>query len=190
MTKSDLRECALRERRALTPAAVLDASNAIADRFFSSLDLDGVTTLSTFIRIPRFNEVDTSAIYYRIWKDRPWIRTFAPKADLETGEMTSVALFPDTPLIESRWNVREPMSGNAITADELDLVIVPLLGVDANGHRVGYGKGFYDRYLEACRPDCLKVGVNYFEPYDAILDVGEHDVALDLCITPSEVYRF
>ena len=71
-----------------------------------------------------------------------------------------------------------------------DLIIVPLLAVDAQGHRVGYGKGFYDRFLSKCRPDCLKVGLNYFEPDERIVDVGEHDIKLDACVTPTEVFCF
>jgi 5-formyltetrahydrofolate cyclo-ligase len=190
MTKAELREQALKDRAALTPAGIVDVSNAIADRFFASVNLEGVRTLSTFIRIPKFNEVDTSAIYYRIWKERPWIRTFAPKTDVGTGTMVNIALFPDTPLVENRWEVREPESGDALDTAELDLVIVPLLAVDASGHRVGYGKGFYDRFLRDCRQDCLKVGLNYFEPLQAIVDLADHDVALDICVTPEEVYRF
>lgn len=190
MTKSELRQQVLSERKALTAPKMIDASRAIADRFFSAIDLQGITTLSTFIRIAKFNEIDTSTIYYRIWKDLAWIRTFAPRSDLETGEMKNVALFPDTPLVENRWGIREPEGDDAINASDLDLVIVPLLAVDSAGHRVGYGRGFYDRFLKTCRPDCLKVGVNYFPPYDAILNVGDHDVALDMCVTPHEVFRF
>jgi 5-formyltetrahydrofolate cyclo-ligase len=190
MTKAELRKIYLEKRRQLSVAEIAKASNEIAERFFREIDLSLVRNLSTFIRIAKFGEIDTSTIYYRIWKDQAWIRTFAPRSDLATGEMANVVIYPDTPFIENQWGVREPASGDEIDPQDLDLIIVPLLAVDAAGHRVGYGKGFYDRFLSKCRPDCLKVGLNYFEPDERIVDVGEHDIKLDACVTPTEVFRF
>jgi 5-formyltetrahydrofolate cyclo-ligase len=71
-----------------------------------------------------------------------------------------------------------------IDAATIDLVIVPLVCVDKSGHRVGYGKGFYDRFLKQVRTDCVKVGLSYFEPVERIDDVHEGDVRLDFVITP------
>jgi len=59
-----------------------------------------------------------------------------------------------------------------------------------NGFRIGYGKGFYDRYLSQCRSECLKIGFSYFEPLDTIDDANEFDVPLNLCVTPTTVYVF
>ena len=61
---------------------------------------------------------------------------------------------------------------------------------DEKGFRIGYGKGFYDKYLADCSIDCLKVGFCYFEPVDSIEDSKEFDVPLNLCITPQNVYVF
>jgi 5-formyltetrahydrofolate cyclo-ligase len=69
-------------------------------------------------------------------------------------------------------------------------VIVPLLCFDRRGHRVGYGKGFYDRYLQKCRPDCIKAGLSFFDPVDLIDDTYADDIPLDICVTPSETFRF
>src|SRR6476660_391908 len=124
MTKAELRQIYLQKRRDLSTAEIAQASKQIADRFFREIELGEVQSLSTFIRIPKFNEVDTSAIYYRLWKDRPWIKTYAPKTDLATGELENLTLFPDTPLIENRWGIREPASGDAIEPASLDMVIV------------------------------------------------------------------
>jgi 5-formyltetrahydrofolate cyclo-ligase len=70
------------------------------------------------------------------------------------------------------------------------MVLVPLLCADPSGHRVGYGKGFYDRYLAKCRPGCLKIGLNYFAPVDQGFDADEHDIRLDACVTPELTYHF
>jgi 5-formyltetrahydrofolate cyclo-ligase len=190
MTKAELRKLYLLKRSELSVAEIAEASKKIADRFFREIELGEVKSLSTFIRIAKFNEVDTSAIYYRLWKDRPWVRTYAPRTDVESGELENLMIFPDTPLTENRWGVREPAAGESIDPALIDVVIVPVLCADAEGHRVGYGKGFYDRFLTKCRSSCLKIGVNYFGPVSEPIDSAEHDVRLDACITPEALYRF
>jgi len=69
-------------------------------------------------------------------------------------------------------------------------VIVPLLAIDKRGHRVGYGKGYYDKLLSQCKPTCMKVGVTLFEPIEEIEDVNEMDVPLDYCLTPASYIKF
>jgi 5-formyltetrahydrofolate cyclo-ligase len=69
-------------------------------------------------------------------------------------------------------------------------VIVPLLAVDKNGHRVGYGKGYYDKLLSQCKSTCLKVGISLFELIEKIEDANEMDVALNYCVTADEAINF
>jgi 5-formyltetrahydrofolate cyclo-ligase len=61
---------------------------------------------------------------------------------------------------------------------------------DLRGFRVGYGKGFYDRFLKKCRADCKKIGLSFFEPVKEISDIEEFDVALNFAVTPQEIYNF
>ncbi|MDH3493028.1 MAG: 5-formyltetrahydrofolate cyclo-ligase, partial [Acidobacteriota bacterium] len=72
----------------------------------------------------------------------------------------------------------------------LDFVLVPLLCFDRRGHRVGYGGGYYDRFLAKVRPDCLKIGLSFFGPVDEIEDVHEGDIRLDYCVMPERIYDF
>ena len=85
--------------------------------------------------------------------------------------------------------VREP-AGTGIPPTEIDAVLVPGLCFDQMGHRVGYGKGYYDKFLSQCRPDCIKIGLSLFPLIDMIDGVGPHDVALDDCITPATLISF
>jgi 5-formyltetrahydrofolate cyclo-ligase len=91
-------------------------------------------------------------------------------------------------LIENAWGIREPAGDEPIDAAEIDMVLVPLLCFDKRSHRVGYGKGYYDRFLSKCRPDCLKIGLSFFPPVEAILRIGSRDIALDHFVLPDSTY--
>ena len=72
-----------------------------------------------------------------------------------------------------------------------NLIIVPILAFDKYKYRLGYGKGFYDIFLDKCRKDTLKIGLSFFgAEEEPITDVHENDVKLDYCITPGKVYAF
>ena len=106
---------------------------------------------------------------------------------MESGELQNLRFTPKSELIEAGWNIREPASRELVPTDVIDVVLVPLLCFDRRGHRVGYGKGYYDRFLASCRGNCQKIGLSYFPPVDEIEDTTSHDVRLDSCITPDEV---
>ncbi len=190
MIKSALRRDFLDKRRSLSSNEIAIASRLIGERFFAEIDLSRVKRLHSFIRIPKFNEIDTSNIYYRIWHERRGIATFAPRTDLANGEMDSVRFDESTDLMENAWGIREPNSNDLADPDEFDLVLVPLLCFDLLGQRVGYGKGFYDRFLAQCRPDCDTIGLSIFPPVDHIDDSTKSDIPLSACITPERTYRF
>ena len=69
------------------------------------------------------------------------------------------------------------------------MVLVPMLIADKNGHRVGYGKGFYDKFLATCKPSCIPVGLCFYEPVSIIDDINALDMPLKYCVTPAEVHR-
>ena len=104
--------------------------------------------------------------------------------------MTSVQFDGSSEFVEDRWGIREPNGCEIVDPSSIDVVLVPLLCFDTSGHRVGYGKGFYDRFLMKLRPDCQKIGVTYWPPAHGPIDTHDGDRTLDLCITPDETFRF
>jgi len=188
MTKSEIRASYLDKRRSLSGAMVQEMSRKIADRFFTSFDLDAVTTFHCFVSIAKFNEVDTSSIFSTIWKQFPAVRTAAPRIVPARGVMRNLLYTANSELLENPWGIREPASGDAVEPIEIDMVLVPGLAFDQHGHRVGYGRGYYDRFLNNCRADCIKIGLSFFDPVDEIRDVHAGDVRLDFCITPGSVF--
>lgn len=113
-----------------------------------------------------------------------------PRTNFEDHSMQSVQTDDDTRFRKNKYGLYEPEDGVVVNHGGLDMIFVPLLSFDKNGYRIGYGKGFYDRYLSQCRNDCIKIGFSYFEPIDKIDDTNDFDVPLNLCVTPTTVYAF
>jgi 5-formyltetrahydrofolate cyclo-ligase len=188
-SKAELRQRYREERSRLSPGDIDSLSRSIAERFFANFDPMQIKVVSTFIRIPKLREIDTSMIYYRLWREFPNVLTVAPVVDPDTGRIESVQFDSSSELVENRWGIREPV-GAAVEPEHIDLVLVPLLCFDTLGHRVGYGKGFYDRLLVNVGRYCRKVGLSHFPPVQQIDEAGQHDVRLDACITPTEIMHF
>ncbi|MGQ0542470.1 MAG: 5-formyltetrahydrofolate cyclo-ligase [Blastocatellia bacterium] len=188
MTKSDLRKIYLEKRRSLSPNEHYGLSRKVTDSFISEFDLSRVKLLHCFISLKRSNEIDTSLIFERIWSKFPGIQTLAPRVNYHSNDLESVKFGSETKFIENKWNILEPATGEIVKPEQIDMVLVPGLCFDHHGHRVGYGKGFYDRFLVKCRPDCIKIGLGFFEPVDEITDVHEGDRPLDYCVTPERFF--
>ena len=193
MTKAQLRAEYKQKRTGMTPAAVFALSQQIADRFFGDERIRQALTkpaavLHTFLPIRRQNEVDTWFIIKRVWAEFSHVRVLSSVTDTEARILTSFTLRPDTVLVENRWGIPQLATRSSPVLQSPTLVLVPLLTVDETGHRVGYGGGYYDRFLAEVGPDCLKIGLSLFRPVASIDDVEPTDVALQGCICPEAFY--
>ncbi|HMJ08572.1 MAG TPA: 5-formyltetrahydrofolate cyclo-ligase [Pyrinomonadaceae bacterium] len=187
MNKAELRKLYLARQKNLSAAERDERSERIAQAFFRDLDLSQVSFLHCFLPIAKFNEVDTANIFKRVWAEFPDIRTLVPRVNFETGIMESVVYSADDELVQNLWGIHEPMHKKTVPAINVDMVIAPGVCFDKRGHRVGYGKGFYDRFLGTCRPDCVKIGVSLFAPVEEISDIHDGDVQLEFVVTPDEI---
>lgn len=190
MKKSELRKLFIAQRKEITPNEKAEKSLLIFNNVFADFDFAKTNFVHCFLPIERFNEIDTHLFFNKIWQDFPQIQTVVPRVDFQTLEMKSLIYTAETELIENSWNIHEPTHDEFIAPEKIDAVFVPLLCADKRGFRVGYGKGFYDRFLKDCREDCLKIGLNYFEPIEEISDVNEFDIKLDFLVTPERVHGF
>ena len=159
------------------------------DSFFRHIDLSNLTAVHAFISMKHTGEVETAGLFERLWTEFPQIHVFAPRVNETSGNIDSIPFTLGTKLADSRWKITEPAEGEASDPLELDIVVVPLICFDRRGFRVGYGKGFYDRFLASCRPDCVRAGLSFFPPVDLIDDVHDGDVPLDLAVTPEMVFQ-
>lgn len=186
MKKAELRKAALNQRKALSAAESIGLSQQLLTHF-TRIDLSGVGLIHCFLPIRQKNEPDTFLIIDWLREHHPDIRIVVPKADFETAMMTHHFYHNPEDLELSPFNIPEPKGGEAHTGD-VDLVLVPLLAFDAKGYRVGYGKGFYDRFLEGSAAQ--KIGLSFFSEPVIIDDVHENDIRLDQCITPAGLLDF
>lgn len=147
-------------------------------------------SLHCFLPIDRYNEIDTSVILETVWRNYSQIETLIPRVNFDTGDIDSLKLRPDTELANNLWGIPEPVHDELLPAGDIDMILIPGLAFDQAGHRVGYGKGFYDRFLTKCRPDCVKIGLSFFEPVKKITDVHAGDVRLKWLITPEHTISF
>lgn len=190
MLKSELRETCLAKQKAISEQDRTTLSRSISELFFANFDLDGVSCVHSFIPIAKFNEVDTYMVFETVWQEFPHVMTVVPRVDYETGEITNLKFDRTTALVRNVWDIDEPSHHQSVEPETIDLVLVPGVCFDRNGHRVGYGKGFYDRLLKKCRPDCVKIGLSYFEPVEQIDDTYEGDMKLDFIVTPQRAIEF
>jgi 5-formyltetrahydrofolate cyclo-ligase len=190
MNKAQLRQLYLDKRRQYSPEEVQWKSLQMAMRFFSRFTFENVKYLHVFLTIAKQNEVDTWPIIQRLSKSYPVVQITVPKADLATYAMESYLYGPGISLHTNKWGMAEPQDAPLIEPSALDMILLPLLAFDEKGYRVGYGKGFYDRYLSRCRPDILKVGLSMEAPVAEIGDTDAYDMRMDYCVTPQKVWEF
>ncbi|PIB38379.1 5-formyltetrahydrofolate cyclo-ligase [Maribacter sp. 4G9] len=185
MLKKDLRlkYSVLREQLSVSQIAAksLDISNKALELPIWSKDY-----YHLFLPITSKHEVDTINLLSILQGKDKYI--VVPK--VQQNVLEHFLLTDNTKFKNNSWGVPEPVDGIKVEPNKMDVVFIPLLAFDIHGHRVGYGKGFYDNFLASCKPDVLKVGLSFFEAEPLISDAFPGDVPLDYCVTPQKNYSF
>jgi 5-formyltetrahydrofolate cyclo-ligase len=187
--KSELRKSTLAKRKALTGAEVTEKSYSIFRKWQPLLQPERHRWVHTFISIPEFKEVDTKPFIDHL-KSFPQIQIGVPRVDFQTREVTHHP-YCDLKLVRNSWGILEPPASSPELKPELfDMVLVPMIAFDRLGHRLGYGGGYYDRFLAKVRPDCLRIGLCFELGFlDSDLPARDHDVSLDGVITESRYHK-
>lgn len=188
MLKKEARKL-YREKRKELPSSNLMKMDDLLLIQFQKFDWPHFYYALSYYPIDENNEINTFIFTAYLQFRNPGLHIAYPKTNFSNDQMQAIIDRSDS-FVRSEFNIYEPASGEEIAPQVLDIVLVPMLICDKHGNRIGYGKGFYDRFLKQCRPDCLKVGLSYFEPIEVITDANEFDVPLDLCITPQNIYVF
>lgn len=187
MFKIEARKKSKEARKQLSFEEIEEKSLAIANQLLQ-LDIWEKTYYHLFLPIEEQKEVNTEYVLNILQaKDKEIV---VSKSDFDTTSMTHFLLTDNTKIKKNEYNIPEPVNGLPVPTEMIDVVFVPLLAYDKLGSRVGYGKGFYDKFLSECKPNVLKIGLSFFEPEELISDVFENDVKLDCCVTYERVIKF
>lgn len=185
-TKAVLRTEYQKRRDSLTEEQIADCSIQISNLSLT-LNIWEYSIYHLFMTNEKNKEIDTSYLLSVIQgKDK---QPVIPKI-VDDNRLEHFLLNDQTPLKNNRWGIPEPLSGITINPKQIEVVFVPLLVFDQQGHRVGYGKGYYDRFLDQCSESTLKVGLTFFDPVTKIEDIETHDISLDFALTPERIYAF
>ena len=139
-TQSDIRTACRKRRAQITPEERRKASEEIAEKVLvSDLFLE---SSDIAIYIPMKSEVDTWPIIRRAWQLKK--RIFAPIVQ-ENFTLQFQNFEDESQLFANKMGLREPIDGQLIQADALDLVFTPLVAFDSQNNRIGLGGGYYDR---------------------------------------------
>jgi len=176
--RMDIREEDLQQQTALIASA------------FRTLILPPVSYLLSYNALASRREFEISICDEIVKEQNPVMHIAWPRIHLDMQDMEAGLVEKDGLFIKNRYNILEPIGGAIVPPERLDIIFVPLVAFDVRGYRVGYGKGYYDRYLARCRPDAIKIGCSFFDAVDYIEDINEFDVPLNFCITPHRIYEF
>ncbi len=186
--KKKLKTVYLRKRKTLTDNE-FDRRNA--QLFYHITDLlDSIDPklVHSFLPIEKQREVDT-------WIIVKYLKAMGkiivlPKSVNGTPDMEHYIFQTSKQLEKNEWDIWEPKDGVAVKPEEVDMVLVPLVVFDKEGYRIGYGKGYYDKFLSQCRSDCVKIGLSLSAPVDKLQVIEPHDIPLDYGVSPIGVYDF
>lgn len=183
----------LKSRRMKLEAEEISAlSERIFTRWNHQFSLEQVQYLHLFLSMDRFNEVETASFRAAVERSAHPTKILVPVMDMRNTTLQHFELEDEIRIEKNTFGVPEPrVRKRPVPPSKIDMVIVPMLGFDDHGHRLGYGKGYYDRFLSQLRPDCPKIGVCFelghlSEP----LPSEPHDVPLNFVITEEKVYDF
>ena len=187
MLKAEVRKAFKRKREIFSKDERMDHTKKIVEVFANSFEFKD-KVVSVFLPIERLNEVNTRFLIDYLRDSNCTIST--PVSDFETMLLKHVVYTDKTVLKNNEWGIPEPTGGDEIQPEELNIVFVPLLVTDKKGFRVGYGKGFYDRFLSQCSNNTIFIGLNYFNEFVEIDDIHKDDVPLHYLVTPHEIIKF
>ena len=179
--KRDVRRRVIALRDALSPAERERSAALVAERFVALPEVAAAGTVMAFWSFG--SELPTGPLLSAL--DELGVRLALPR--ILDGDIHARAWAAGDPMHETSFGALEPADGTPIDPAEVDVVATPAVAFDRNGHRIGYGGGYYDRFLPATRDDALIAGVALgVQLLDEPLPGGGFDRPVDVVVTESE----
>lgn len=187
MLKSEIRALFKQKRKGLSFLELNSSSKQIIHLILEQFDFKN-KNVSIFLPIEKHKEFNSYPLL-----DSLLIKGATPiisKSNFEDCSLTLYKYENASQLEINPFGIPEPKYGEIVSETLLNIVFVPLLAIDKNGNRVGYGKGFYDKLLAKCNPECFTIGISLFDEFIEIDDLNPYDFPLNYCVTPNFIYEF
>jgi len=184
MPKRPIREKLLAARRQCSAETCRCLSGLIQARFLAGEDYRRAGCLGLYS--PVLNEVQTELVARRCLADGK--RLAYPRVTAEGLQFVEVSGHDE--LAPGAFGIPEPPGQRVIALEDLDVLVVPGVGFDLAGHRLGYGKGYYDRLLVSACPALERVGFAYEFQVVEQLPAAAHDCRLTQLVTDQRLLRF
>lgn len=188
-TKAEIRSCFLRKRKEIGREQRQQLSQQIVDQAMKYVEENRwINHIHVFLPIDKQHEINTWLLVRKLFHLQKMVYTSV--TDFDRKVMRTVKIGIESKFVEDKFGL--PVAVNpsfTLESQQFDLVFVPLLAFDLNGVRLGYGKGYYDRFFATLKKDVRKLGLSYF-PATELLPRESHDVLLDGCILPDQIICF
>ena len=188
MKKDIARKIYLKKRQELSSYKFEEEASQLIQNTIEFIRKYELKCIHCFLPIHSKGEINTTPIIHYCWKNN--IKIAVPVSNFEDGTLKNAEFSSDSKTKQTKYNITEPIDHIWLDNDNIDLVITPLLAFDLKGYRVGYGKGFYDRFFTSLHKDAKRIGISLFKPCKDIEDINEHDIPLTHCVTPNKIYSF
>lgn len=189
MIKRELRSKYLEKRKAISATEKGKWDDLLLIQL-QQFDFTGIQTILSYWPLERVNEPNTHLFTRYLQHMLPEIKLCYPVCKLSSNDMKALQVDEHTDYLCNKLGIIEPTDGKETNIADIDLVLVPLLICDQQGNRLGFGKGYYDKFLQSGGEELVKIGFSYFDPIDIIEDTAPFDVPLNFCITPHRIYEF
>ena len=183
-SKTEIRKQLLSLRNSLSTEEMKTSSGEIVDRLMRIEEIRNASTLMAFLSFG--SEVDLDELIRWGWREEKQV--VVPFCRPESREMTACRIDGFDELETGHYGIREPKEGllRPVEGGEIEAILVPAVAFDRRGYRVGYGGGYYDRFLPAA-PQAAKIGVAFSSQIIEKIPVDAHDLPVDMIVTESEV---
>ena len=173
-------------RKGLTEGDYARKSAAMVERILALPELDRAGVVFAYWPMIRRHEPDIRSLIIRL-RGQGVAVALPLVPDIGVPSMYAVRYTGEEPSLEPPWGIPRPVRGKQVPSDRIDTVIVPMLGGARNGHRIGYGKGYYDTFLQGLQ--ATRIGVTYQACLIDSIPSEPHDIRMDILVTEEEVVR-
>lgn len=186
--KGNLRKRIFHNRKLLSDQYLSSVNNRIHSLTFQLIEEIDPQAVHAFLPIERNNEPDLWPLIHDLFEIE--IEVMTSITNFKSKTMEHFWIKRDTLYVEGEFGIPQPKNCKKANLTDADVVLIPLLAFDKNGHRLGYGQGYYDRLISELDTETVRVGLNFSGPFDKFTFIEDHDMKLDYCISSKQVFRF